>query len=107
MKFFSASAVALSLALSSVAAPAAFASDAATQFRSVEAQTFSTDDLQRYGLSANDAAQVHALQEQGYQVQVISQEEADERYAGQFTDSQWLVIGLIAVVVIVAVAVGD
>ncbi|MGE0596263.1 MAG: hypothetical protein AB7P07_07855 [Hyphomonadaceae bacterium] len=106
MKFFTASALALSLAVSSVAAPAAFASEQ-TQFRSVEAQTFSTADLQRYGLSADDATQVAAYQDQGYQVQVITQEEAEQQYAGQFSDSQWLVIGLIVVVVVVAVAVGD
>jgi len=103
MKFVSGTALALTLAFSTVAAPVAAAQE--TPFRSVEAQSFSAGDLQRYGLTAEDAAQVQELQAQGYQVQVISQEEADQMYAGQFSDRQWLVLGLIAVVVIVAVAV--
>jgi hypothetical protein len=85
-----------------MAAPA-FAQEPATQFRSVEAQTFSTDELQRYGLSAEDAAQVAAYQDQGYTVQVISPEEAAQYNAG-LTSTQWLLIGLVVVVVAVAVA---
>lgn len=104
MKFHAATAIALSLAFTQMAAPAALAQEPATQFRSVEAQAFSVEDLQRYGLSSADAAQVHALQEAGYQVQVITPEEAEQYSAGQFTTNQWLVIGLIVLVVAVAVA---
>lgn len=91
-------AVAFAFALSTVA-PVAFAE---TQtFRSAEAQTFSQQDLQQYGLSATDAAQVASLQEQGYQVVVMSEEEAQQYQAG-ITDTQWLLIGLLVVVVVVA-----
>jgi hypothetical protein len=102
MKFSVATALALSLALTSMAAPA-FAQEPATQFRSAEARTFSTDELQRYGLSADDAAQVAAYQDQGYTVQVISPEEAAQYEAG-LTNTQWLLIGLVVIVVAVAVA---
>jgi hypothetical protein len=104
MKFHLATAVALSLAFTQMAAPVALAQEPATQFRSVEAQTFSVEELQRYGLSGADAAQVHAYQQAGYQVQVITPEEAAQYHAGQFTTNQWLVIGLIVIVVAVAVA---
>jgi hypothetical protein len=104
MKFYAATAFALSLAFTQAAAPAAFAQEPATQFRAVEAQTFSVDELQRYGLSSTDAAQVHAYQEAGYQVQVMTPEEAQQYHAGQFTQTQWIVIGLIVIVVLVAVA---
>lgn len=107
MKFRLASALALSLAFTQVAAPAVYAQEPASQFRSAEARTFSTEDLQRYGLSSADAAQVHALQQQGYRVQVVTPEEAERYYGGQFSNSQWLVIGLIALVVVVAVAAAD
>jgi hypothetical protein len=99
-KFGLVSALALSLAFSQVAAPAY----AGETFRSAEAQTFSQADMQAYGLSAQDAAQVGALQDQGYQVQVVSAEEAERMTGGQFSNTQWLVIGLIVVIVIVAVA---
>lgn len=104
MKFRLASALALSFAFTQVAAPAAFAQEPATQFRSVAAQSFSTQDLQRYGLSSADASQVHALQQQGYEVRVVTPEEAQQYSAGQFTNSQWLVIGLVVVLIVVAVA---
>ncbi len=97
------SALALSLAFTQVAAPAAYATEA-TQFRSVEAQSFSQDELQRYGLTAADAAQVGALQDQGYQVQVVTAEEASAMTGGQFSQNQWLVIGIIVLVIVVAVS---
>ena len=103
MKFRLASAVALSLAFTQVAAPAAFAQEP-TQFRTVAAQSFTTEDLQRYGLSSADASEVHALQQQGYEVRVVTPEEAQQYSAGQFSSTQWLVIGLIVVLVVVAVA---
>lgn len=104
-KFRLATALALSLAFTSVAAPAAYAGEA-TAFRSAEAQTFSQAELQAYGLSAGDAAQVGALQDQGYQVQVVTAEEAERMNGGQFSNNQWLVIGLI-VLVVIAVAVSS
>jgi len=100
MKLRLASALALSLAFTSVSAPLAFAQEP-SQFRSVEARTFSNDELQRYGLSAEDASAVSAYQDAGYTVQTISAEEAAQYNAGQFTNRQWLVIGLVVIVVVV------
>ncbi|MBC7768996.1 MAG: hypothetical protein H7124_09430 [Phycisphaerales bacterium] len=104
MKLRLATALALSLAFTSVSAPAAFAREPAQQFRSAEARTFSTDELQRYGLSAQDAQSVAAYQAAGYTVQTITPEEAAQYNAGQFSNNQWLVIGLIVVVVVVVAA---
>ncbi|MBX3430944.1 MAG: hypothetical protein KF779_15275 [Hyphomonadaceae bacterium] len=93
-------AVAMAFALSTVA-PSAFAETQA--FRTAEAQTFSQQDLQQYGLSVADAAQVAAYQDQGYQVVVMSPAEAEQYQAGMST-MHWLLIGLLVVVVAVAVA---
>lgn len=100
MKLRIATALALSLAFTSMAAPAALA-EQTTAFRTVEAQAFTAAELQQYGLGADDAAQVAALQEQGYQVQVMTPEEADQVQAGLSTRT-WLIIGLVVVVVAVA-----
>ncbi len=94
-------AVALSLAFGSVA-PAAMAQEQQTQFRSAEAQSFSTEELQQYGLSAEDSAQVAAYQDQGYNVVVMTPEEASQYQAG-ITSTQWLLIGLLVIVVAVAI----
>ncbi len=102
MKVRFATALALSLAFTSMAAPAALAEQ--QSFRAVEPQMFSADELQRYGLTAEDAAQVQSYQEQGYQVVVLSPEEAEEYQAGLSTTT-WLLIGL--AVVIIAVAAAD
>jgi hypothetical protein len=107
MKLRLASAVALTFAFSQVAIMPALAettAQSASHFRSVERQSFSQTDLQRFGLSANDAAQVDAYQQAGYDVQVVSPEEARQMTGGQFSNSQWIVIGLIVLVVVVAVA---
>jgi len=96
-----ASALALSLAFTSVAVPAANAQ----QFRTAAPQTFSNQDLQSYGLSATDSAQIQALQTQGYQVQVIGADEAN-RSAGQMSTTWWI-IGAVVVIVIVAAAAGN
>lgn len=95
-----ATAVAFAFALST-AAPAAFAESQG--FRTAEAQAFSQQDLQQYGLSEADAAQVAAYQEQGYSVVVMTPEEAQQYQAG-ITTTQWLLIGLVVIVVAVAVA---
>jgi hypothetical protein len=96
-----ATALALCLAFTSMTAPAALAEQQA--FRTVEARSFSTQELQQYGLSAADAAQVAAYQEQGYQVAVLTPEEAEQYQAG-LTTSTWLIIGLVVIVVAVAVS---
>ena len=81
----------------SVAAPA-FAGEA--QVRSAAPQTFTAQDLQNYGLNAKDANQVTAMQEQGYKVQVMSQEEAQQYRAG-LSDSTWFILGAAAVVIVI------
>lgn len=98
-----ASAIALSLAFATMTAPVAYAGQPAA-FRTAAPQAFTTDELQRYGLSAADAGQVADLQAQGYQVQVMTAEEASQITGGQFTNTQWLVIGLIVVLVVIAVS---
>jgi hypothetical protein len=94
-------ALALGLAFTSFT-PLAMAQQQTEQFRAVEPQTFTTAELQQYGLSAGDAAQVAAYQDQGYEVVVMSPEEAQQYQAG-ITNTQWLLIGLLVVVVVVAV----
>lgn len=104
MKIRAATAIALSLAFAQMAAPAAYAQQTMSEFRTAAPQAFTTDDLQRYGLSADDAAQVAAYQEQGYQVQVLTPEEAEQYNAG-LTNNQWFIVGLVVLVVVVAAVV--
>ena len=108
MKIRLVSAVALSLALSSLAAPAAMARDTAGQaaFRSAAPQSFTASDLQSYGLDASAAQRAVDLQAQGYQIKVLSREEAAQYQAG-ITDNQWIWLGILAGVIIIAVAVAD
>jgi hypothetical protein len=96
-------AIALSLALSQIAVAPAFAQEAAPAYRTAAPQSFTTDDLQRYGLSASDASQVAGLQDQGYDVVVLSPEEA-QRYQAGLTNNQWLIIGGLVIVVAIVLA---
>ena len=98
-------AVALAFAFTQMAAPAAYAQQAA-QFRTAAPQTFSSQDLQQYGLSAEASDRAAALQSQGYEIRVLSRDEAEQYQAG-ITDNQWLLIGILAAVIVVAVAVSD
>jgi Flp pilus assembly protein TadB len=104
MKAFYVSALALGLAAASAAAPAYAAEPAEAPFRTAAPQAFSAADLQRYGLSAEQASRGAALQEQGYEIRMLSPEEAQAYQAG-ITDNQWLLLGILAGVVIIAVAV--
>jgi len=99
-------ALAASLALSQIAISTASAESAATPFRSAPAQTFSQADMQRYGLSSEQAARGAELQRQGYHVQVMTQEEAQRVYGGQISYNTWIIIGVVALIVI-AVAVSN
>ncbi|MEQ1489777.1 MAG: hypothetical protein ABL932_04430 [Terricaulis sp.] len=76
------------------------------QFRSAAPQSFTSQELQSYGLDANATARAEALQSQGYEIRVLSREEAEQYQAG-ITDNQWLLIGILAAVVVIAVAVAD
>ncbi len=99
-------AVAFSFALASFAAmPVAYAEEAA-QFRTAAPQTFSSDELQQYGLDAASTERALELQDQGYEIRVLSREEAEEYQAG-ITDNQWIWLGILAGVIIIAVAVAD
>lgn len=99
--------LAASLALGQFAISTASAEEVATtsHFRSATPQSFSTTELQQYGLSTADADQVAALQQQGYQVQVMTPEEAQATYGGAWSQNTWIIIGVIALVVIAAAAI--
>lgn len=97
-----ATAVAVSFALTSIAAPAF----AETSFRTAAPQTFSAQELQQYGLDAAATERAIDLQNQGYEIRVLSEDEAAQYQAG-ITDNQWLMLGILAGVIIIAVAVSD
>ncbi|PZO55676.1 MAG: hypothetical protein DCF16_02055 [Alphaproteobacteria bacterium] len=94
-----ATAAAVSFALASIAAPAM----AETEFRTAEPQAFSSQELQQYGLDAATTERAIDLQSQGYEIRVLSDEEAANYQAG-ITDNQWLLLGILAGVIIIAVA---
>ena len=95
--------LAAAMALSPMAISTASAQQA-NHFRSAAAQSFSQQDLQRYGLSSADASKVAELQAQGYHVQVMTPDEAHRVYGGQWSQSTWIAIGVIALVVIAVAA---
>lgn len=101
-----AGAVALALAATQIVAMPAYAEQAAAPFRSPAKQTFSAADLQAYGLSADASRRAVALQQQGYEVKVLTPAEAQQYQAG-ITDNQWLLLGILAGVIVIAVAVAD
>jgi hypothetical protein len=101
-----ASALVLSLAVAQFAAMPADAAEPAAQFRTAAPQSFTADDLERYGLTASEARSAASYQDKGYRLMVLSPEEAKQYQAG-VTDNQWLLIGIFAAVVVIAVAVAD
>ena len=105
MKFPTKAVLALSLIAAQIAAPVAMAQTPASQFRSVEPQTFNAYELQRYGLTQDQAATVQSYQEQGYQVQLLTPEEAEAYEAGMSNNNILAIIGLVAIVVVVASAI--
>lgn len=94
-------ALALSAALVAATVTPSFA-----QFRTAEPQTFTATELQAYGLDAQASERAVALQDQGYEIRVLSQEEAQAYQAG-ITDNQWLLLGILAGVIVIAVVVSD
>ncbi|MFN4023887.1 MAG: hypothetical protein ACK4MQ_03580 [Hyphomonas sp.] len=103
MKLRLPAAIVMSLALPAFALPAtAIAQEAPSPFRSVEAQSFSATDLQRYGLTDAQVAEVQAYQAAGYDIQVMSPEEAEEYTAGISTNNVLAIIGLVAIIVVIA-----
>jgi hypothetical protein len=103
MRALFAGAAALSFALAPLAAASAQAEESATRFRTAEPQTFTSADLQRYGLSAEDADRAVALQDQGYALKVLTPEEA-EQYTAGMTDTELLLVAILIGVVVIAVA---
>jgi hypothetical protein len=104
MKTRLASAMALGLFLTPLAAAPVYAEMAGEQFRTATPQTFSSEDLQRYGLDADAADRAVTYQDQGYTVMVMTPEEA-EQYTAGMTDNEWLMVGILIGVVVIAVAV--
>jgi hypothetical protein len=97
-------ALAASLAMAQFAVPAyAETPEASAQFRAAEPRSFTAEDLQRYGLSSEDAARGVALQEQGYTVVALTPEEAEAYQAGAFSQTEWILIG-VGVLIILAIA---
>lgn len=96
--------LASTLFIASLGAPA-FAEPAqrAAPFRSVEAQTFTTQDLQNFGLTEQEAAKGVDLQAKGYRLVALTQEEAKAYQAGAITQTEWILIG-IGVLIILAIA---
>ena len=95
-------AVALAMSAALITAPAF----AETQYRTAAPQTFTSEELQSYGLDQDATDRAVALQQQGYEIRVLSEEEAAQYQAG-VTDNQWIWLGILAGVIIIAVAVAD
>jgi hypothetical protein len=98
-----AAAAGLALAPYGAAAYAEPAEEAPVEFRSVAPQTFTAEDLERYGLDTEAAARGAALQEQGYKIVALTPEEAEAYTAGNISQTEWILIG-IGVLIILAVA---
>lgn len=98
-----AGAVALAFA---VAQFAALPAQSEQTFRTAAPQAFTAQELQAYGLDAQASNRAMQLQDQGYQIRVLSEEEAANYQAG-ITDNQWLLLGILAGVIVIAVAVAD
>jgi hypothetical protein len=94
------SAVLAALAVPAYAEPP---QQADTPFRTVEAQEFTVQDLERYGLTAEEAARGVDLQNDGYEIVALTPEEAEAYQAGAFTQQEWILIG-VGVLVILAIA---
>lgn len=106
MKNILAGASALGLAFAQFAAVTAHAAEPAASFRTVAPQKFSAEDLQRYGVTKANAERGVDLQKQGYKVMVLNEQEAAKYKAG-ITDNQWILLGILAGVIVIAVAVAD
>ena len=100
-RFFNA--LALSAALTAATVAPSFAQ---APFRTAEPQSFTAAELQAYGLDAAATERAIALQQEGHEIRVLSEEEAAAYQAG-ITDTQWLLIGILAGVIVIAVVVAD
>jgi hypothetical protein len=103
MKFRSMCALAAALAMTQFAVPAYAQTQTPAHFRTAEAQTFTAEELQGYGLSEEETARAVALQEEGYQIVALTPEEAEAYTAGAISTTEWILIG-IGVLIILAIA---
>lgn len=105
MKNYLIGALALGLALSQFGASAAYAEpvSAPAHFRTVQPQSFSTEEIQRFGLDADATARAESLQSQGYRILALTPAEAEAYRAGDYSQQTWIFIG-VAVLVILAIA---
>lgn len=96
--------LASTLFIASLAAPAyADPTQGSAPFRSVEAQEFTAQDLQNFGLTEQEAANGVELQAQGYRLVALTPEEAQAYRAGSITQTEWILIG-VGVLIILAIA---
>jgi hypothetical protein len=105
MKNYLIGALALGLALSTLGVSSAYAEPVPTtaHFRTVQPQSFSTEEIQRFGLDADAAARAESLQNQGYRILALTPAEAEAYRAGDYSQQTWIFVG-VAVLVILAVA---
>lgn len=101
MNFFTKAALALGIAV----APVAAASAQAEQFRAPAPQSFSAEELQSYGLSENEISTVQSYEKAGYRIELLTPEEAEAYNAGLTNNNILAIIGLVAIVVVVAAAI--
>lgn len=95
--------LASTLLFASLAAPAYAEPEQNSPFRSVEAQEFTVDDLQNFGLREQEATRGVELQAHGYRLVALTPEEAQAYQAGAITQTEWILIG-IGVLIILAIA---
>ncbi|HYD72602.1 MAG TPA: hypothetical protein VEF55_05655 [Candidatus Binatia bacterium] len=103
MKARSICALAAALAMFQFAIPAYAQTAEPAQFRTAAPETFTAEELQGYGLSAEETARAVALQEEGYRIVALTPEEAAAYEAGAISQTEWILIG-IGVLIILAIA---
>ena len=75
-------------------------------FRSPAPTAFSQSDVASYKLDAGTAAKVEQYQKDGYQVMALTPDQLASARAG-LNNTTWIIIGVVALVVIVAVAANN
>lgn len=89
--------------LAALAVPAyAQPQESEAPFRAAEPRQFTAEDMQRYGLTEQEAARGTELQEQGYHIVALTPEEAEAYRAGAMSQTEWILIG-VGVLVIIAI----
>jgi len=78
-------------------------SPAQSTFRSPTPMAFSQSDIASYKLDAATSAKVEQYRQEGYQVTALSPDQLESAKAG-LNNTTWIIIGVVALVVIIAVA---